>query len=229
MAEEKEIVSSCNKCVRDTSHSLLHTEAKRIDHPDSYTEDRTLVVRCKGCGDISVRKEHWDFDYDSEACGTVGSCRDVDFDPPRIWWRPPDWLEIHLFSAAPELTELLQEIYSAANDRQSRLLAMGVRTALDRLMTEIVGDIGEFGSKLTKMVDDEHLTVKQREMLETVIDAGSAAAHRSFKPSKELLQEMIVTMETLVRDHYVTGPMLKTLKSHIPPRPPRKKPADKKP
>jgi hypothetical protein len=43
-------------------------------------------------------------------------------------------------------------------------------------------------------------TPKQKDMLDTVIDAGSAAAHRGFKPNRSLLQEMVITMETIIRD-----------------------------
>jgi hypothetical protein len=74
------------------------------------------------------------------------------------------------------------------------------------------------------MVAKGNLTAKQTEMLATVIDAGSAAAHRGYKPPKELLREMVITMETVIRDHYLTGPLLRAMKATIPPRPPRSKP-----
>ena len=59
---------------------------------------------------------------------------------------------------------LLVEVYSAANDEQFRLLAMGVRAVLDHVMTRIVGDIGGFERKLAEMVTKEHLSSRQKEM-----------------------------------------------------------------
>jgi hypothetical protein len=106
----------------------------------------------------------------------------VIYEPPRSWWRRPSWLA-DLDKVAPELKTLLDEIYSATNDQQFRLLAMGVRTALDYVMTHMVGDIGSFEKKLNMMVEKGHLSRDRKQMLEIVIDAGSAAAHRGFKPA----------------------------------------------
>lgn len=108
---------------------------------------------------------------------------------------------------------------SATNDGQSRLLAMGVRTALDTVMIRIVGDRGSFVKKLAEMTKEGHLSSKQKEMLETVIDAGSASAHRGYKPNRDLLEEMVATMESIIRDHYLTGPILRHMRTLLPPRP----------
>jgi hypothetical protein len=82
-------------------------------------------------------------------------------------------------------------------------------------------DLGPFEVKLTEMVKRGHLTRKQKENLETVIDAGSASSHRAFRPPRQLLDQMLTVMESMIREHYLTGNMLSTLKAHIPPRPPR--------
>lgn len=87
-------------------------------------------------------------------------------------------------------------------------------------MTRILGgDAGGFEAKLDEMVKQDHLTPKQRENLAIVIDAGSASTHRGFRPPRQLVEEMVIVMENVVREHYVTGPMLKTAKIQIPPRP----------
>jgi hypothetical protein len=125
----------------------------------------------------------------------------------------------------PDLTALLKEVYSAANDDQAKLLSMGIRASLDHLMSKMIGgDVGGFEQKLSEMVKQDHLTKSQKESLEVVIDAGSASSHRGYRPSKELIVTMLMTMEGLIQNHYITGPMLATAKAHIPPRPPRHKP-----
>jgi hypothetical protein len=138
-----------------------------------------------------------------------------------LWTRVPEWI-VKLESIDAGLHDLLVEVYSAANDTQTRLFSMGLRAALDHTMTRIVGDVGGFEQKLDKMVEQRHLSEKQRETLATVIDAGSATAHRGFKPSQDLLEQMLAVMEGIVRDHYITGPMLATMRTTIPPRPTRK-------
>ena len=123
-----------------------------------------------------------------------------------------------------DLYGLLIEVYSAANDEQTRLLSMGVRAALDSLMTKVLGgDAGPFERKLEMMVEEGHLTNKQKENLSIVIDASSASSHRGFQPPRQLLDEMMAVMEIIVREHYITGPMLETARTQIPPRPPRLK------
>lgn len=92
-------------------------------------------------------------------------------------------------------------------------------------MIQIVGDTGSFEQKLKLMQEKGHLSDHQRDMLSTVIDAGSAAAHRGFKPPRDLLQEMLVVMESVIRDHYITRPMLAEMKRFIPPKPPRRQPS----
>jgi hypothetical protein len=136
-----------------------------------------------------------------------------------LWRRAPDWLK-EIESTDPDLKGILDEVYSATNDKQVRLLSMGVRSALDYVMTKIIGkDIGSFERKLNEMVEQGHLTERQKVNLNVVIDAGSASTHRSFRPPRQLLEEMVTMMENIIRDHYITGPMLTTAKTLIPPRP----------
>jgi hypothetical protein len=93
-------------------------------------------------------------------------------------------------------------------------------------MNNIVGDVGGFEAKLNEMVKQNYLSPNQRNMLATVVDAGSAAAHRGFKPERTLLEEMLATMESVIRDHYVTGPALRRMQALVPPRPPRRRAPD---
>ena len=81
------------------------------------------------------------------------------------------------------------------------------------------GDVGNFQNKLDKMVNEEKLTRAQAENIKIVIDAGSASSHRGFNPPRELGEEMVIVMEGLVREYYVTGPMLQTARLKILPRP----------
>jgi len=224
MAEELALKSLCNLCGRETEHDVIHREVlKEYEYPDAEADERLVVVRCRGCKDLAIRHESWWFDRTPDESNEGARRTELSYSPPRTWRRPPEWLS-QLEQIAPDLKELLDEVYSAANDHQFRLLAMGVRAVVDNAMVQIVGDIGGFKAKLDEMIARDHLTKQQGDILETVIDAGSAAAHRGFKPPQELLLEMVITMESIIRDHFLTGPMLKAMKTLIPPRPPRQKP-----
>jgi hypothetical protein len=224
MTSSSEITKShCNSCGRETEHDICHTETiSEFEGPDHARERRQVVIRCRGCKDLTIRIEDWFFDYTPDPDVDHRHLTIAAYIPPRQWRRRPEWLK-QLEQVDADLSDILQEVYLAANDKQSRLLAMGVRTAFDYLMTQMVGDVGDFPKKLSEMVAKGHLTQKQSDMLATIIDAASATAHRGFKPEQQLLEEMVNMMETTIRDHYLTGPSLKRMQTIIPPRPPRLK------
>lgn len=205
--------SFCNACGFETDHDVVWKESRQED--DVLFETQT--VRCRGCRECAIVKSVFQLADDEQALFSL----DKTYEPPRLWRRAPNWLPT-LESIDVDLSELLTEVYSATNPAQVRLLAMGVRAALDHVMTQILGaDLGGFDAKLDQMVAREHLTPTQRQNLATVIDAGSASQHRGYAPPQELLEEMLSVTENIIRDHYITGPMLATAKQMIPPRPPR--------
>ncbi|WP_409410646.1 DUF4145 domain-containing protein [Bradyrhizobium sp. AUGA SZCCT0176] len=218
----KVIRSPCNLCKRETEHDVLDVREASDEGPNGEVSSvKSYALRCRGCRDYSARIEQWYFDGYFEGSSTT--LTRVEFQPARLWAWPPDWIG-DLEALDSDLFGLLTEIYSAANDEQVRLLSMGTRTALDHLMNVVLGaDYGPFEKKLTEMVAQGHLTGRQKDELETVIDAGSASSHRAFRPPRQLIQAMLATMEGLVQNHYITGPMLKTAASLIPPRPPRQR------
>lgn len=212
-----EIIQSwCNRCGRLTEHDILHSDNRKENISSEVVKEIfTSALCCRGCKDNSILEEYKNSDSTTDQFESF-------YKPPRTWFPTPNWV-LKIEELDKDLYNLLLEVYSAANDEQSRLLSMGVRAALDHIMMRIVGDIGSFEEKLSKMVSEQYLTGKQKEMLDVIIDAGSAAAHRGYKPPRDLLENMIYVMDTIIRDYYITGPMLNTAKTLIPPRPPRPK------
>ena len=195
------------------------TSEKRLpDDLKEVTISRALL--CRGCREWTFRSDTWLGVSVSEILPTDGP-NYIHFEPARLWRRPPNWLT-DIEKQDVDLRGLLDEVYSACNDKQIRLLSMGVRAVLDHVMTLILeGDAGSFEQKLDIMVDDGHLAQNRRNDIGVVIDAGSASSHRGFKPPHQLLEQMVAVMENIVYEHYIAGPMLKTAKRLIPPRPPR--------
>ncbi len=217
------VKSFCNVCSGSTTHGVFFKDSTYTEHPDgSCLERRVLLIRCGGCGEPTIRDEMWTHDAlqnsDSEP-----SFFQRAYKPTRQWTRAPSWVS-DIEEIDVDLKYLLDEVYSAANESQVRLLAMGVRAALDHTMCKVLGgDIGRFDEKLDMMVDRKQLAEIQKENLTIVIDAASASSHRGYKPPPELIKEMVVVMESIIREHYITKPMLETAKTLIPPRPPRQK------
>ena len=110
-----------------------------------------------------------------------------------------------------------------------RLIAMGVRAVIDVILNLEIGDVGGFDEKLKALLGKGLISARQRELLATVVDAGSAAGHRGFKPNIVLIDAMIDTVENLLHSQYIVDPMVEQQKLNIPPRPPRPSKGEKKP
>jgi hypothetical protein len=186
-------------CGRDTEHDVVSEESQSSDSPSGEVSGvKRYALKCRGCRDFSIRTENWYHDgfpgEDGDGLSTT-----VSFQPPRLWRRPPEWLD-ELQDIDADLHSLLEEVYSAANDAQVRLLSMGTRTAVDHLMNVVLGgDYGAFEEKLSQMRTAGHITEAQKESLQIVIDAGSASSHRGYKPARQLIHAMLMTMEEGVR------------------------------
>jgi hypothetical protein len=77
--------------------------------------------------------------------------------------------------------------------------AMGIRLLIDRIMNIKVGDLGSFTGTLEEMRKQGLIGQDEKEkLLDPVIDAGSAAAHRAYRPKADQLNTMMDTVENLV-------------------------------
>lgn len=207
---------SCVKCSVETDHAILCVTTNSGEERDGTSWGyKYQFIQCLGCKSASIREEFWFSEWDQEDI-------QITYYPPRIKRRRPDWLD-HLDDRDAVLYNLLNEVYEAADYGHHRLMSMGIRSVMDHVMTYLVKDIGGFEQKLDALVEQKIISEKQRELYDTVIEGGSAAAHRGYKPPWALLENMLELMEYLINHIYISGPMLEAAKVHIPPRPSQKK------
>lgn len=116
--------------------------------------------------------------------------------------------------------ELLREISQAKAFGWNRLAAMGIRALFDLVSIDALSaDAGAFKKKLDDMLRDEHIAPVQRENLDAMVDAGSAAAHRGFNPTVEMVETMWGIALNTLESFYVLGPKARKLKVETPARP----------
>lgn len=204
----------CRACARSTLHNVLHrSDVEPLEEDGTASEDY-LLLQCAGCRTISMRHElHIEADGGEE--NQAASV--VNFYPPPIFRREPNWL-VDLNETD---RDLLREVYVALQNNLSRLAIMGLRAALEHLMIELNGDKGTFTANLDALVECGAISVNQREVLEVVIDAGSATIHRGFQPERQDLESVLDISELVFRQTFVDGPKAAELRRRIPPRPPR--------
>jgi hypothetical protein len=117
------------------------------------------------------------------------------------------------------MKELLNEIYVALYSDSRRLAMMGARTLVDMLMLEEVGDSGTFEGRLRALHQKGVISEKNREVLSAALDAGSAAAHRGYKPGRGEIETVLDIVENVLQATHHLPQVAEELRKKVPPRP----------
>jgi hypothetical protein len=201
----------CNECRGKTLHKLL----KETDDSGSEPYDEEFSVywhithqmfECCGCRSVVVRRSHefseWDYP-------------DVRYFPPPVSRHKPEW-----FHELPhQLQSLLSEIYNSLDANNRALPLMGTRAVLDMVIVEKIGDVGTFADKLKKLESQGFISKKNGEVLDTALDAGSAASHRGYAPRMAEVHAVMDIMENLLQAIYVLDKVATEIKKATPARP----------
>ena len=141
--------------------------------------------------------------------------------PAPVHRKPPEWLdEITLHDRT--LATILSEMYTALNNDLRILAAIGARTAFDRASDLLGVDSNlSFDRKLDRLVALGNVSTTERETLQALVDAGSAAAHRAWVPKPQELETMMVILESLLHRAFILGDGIQRLRAAVLPRPPR--------
>lgn len=178
------------------------------------------MIKCCGCDSVKLRHSKWF----SESMDEYGRPYvDVTYYPPATSRPEPAWLKdlSDDFLASDEqqyIVQLLHEIYSALHNDSRRLATMGARALLEHIMVAKVGDRGSFVKNLDAFESEGYLSVKQREIIEPILEAGHAAIHRGFHPGTEDVNTVIEITESLVATTYVHSGKASKLKDRVPKR-----------
>lgn len=117
------------------------------------------------------------------------------------------------------LRRVADETYQALNAGLIIMASVGTRTLLDRAMFLRVGDPkGGFAGKLDLMVERGHIGPDERNILEAITDAGSAAAHRGFAPDAKTLTTIVATTENFLHREFFLKTAAGEVRAATPPR-----------
>ena len=217
----------CPQCGPGIHADIVAEHEEQYDSVDMLAIDCYYILRCCGCKTMYVlnvyeSSEDIIYEHDPETDQTEPK------PAPRLtYWpsptkrRRPEWL---IKIDDPDLRHVLNEVYKALDADLHILAAIGVRTALDRTFVLLgVEESLKFYEKLNKLVEKSIINENEKSLLETLTDAGSAAAHRGWKPEPEQLTTLIDAMETFLYRVFVIGREVNAIKEKIPPRPQRQK------
>lgn len=145
-----------------------------------------LITKCNGCGklNLTIETKH------------LGDHKPIyTFSYPRLGMRKnPEWT----YLLPIKYVEILSEVYSAINEKAFRLALMGSRLLIETFILEKVGDVGSFNNKLDKLLTEGYISKRQKEFLDSALDAGNAASHRGYNPDEQIINDTMDIVENLL-------------------------------
>lgn len=130
----------------------------------------------------------------------------------------PEWL-----TKLPDAAQMLmREVHLAMGAELYALSAMGIRAVVDVISVDLLaGDVGSFNAKVEGLAKAGHLSTSQHNALNAVVDAGHAAAHRGFVPTRDVAQAMLEALEVVLKTAYLLPGATQSLQAMTPKRPPK--------
>jgi hypothetical protein len=143
--------------------------------------------------------------------------------PAPVEPKTPEWIT-EIVAADKTLGNLLSEMYAALNNDLRVLAAIGARTAFDRSseLLKVDAALG-FNDKLDELHNMGKVSKSERDTLEILVDAGSAAAHRGWVPKPEEINTMMTIVEAFLHRTFILDDGIRKLKAAVPPKLKRQK------
>jgi len=181
-------------------HGVADEGEEDQEIPWWYTK-RWFLLQCCGCDTNFVQTvaTHSE-DYSTTDDGQNVQNHTITYWPAPSKRKRPDWFEDSFLglegNKSSELDLALEKLYGALDAELRLLSAIGVRTVFD-VASEVLGvnPSRPFVGKLDDLVDGGHIGSVDRDRLSILVDAGSASAHRGWRPSFEALGTMMDILE----------------------------------
>jgi uncharacterized protein DUF4145 len=198
----------------------------KVHFPDSgdgtFASETGMILECCGCERVYFRKDIWFSEWEAigvePMTGEVVSEAGIEtkYWPAATVRERPKWLR-KIEEADRDLGGLLEEMYSALDSGLRVLAAIAARTVFDRA-AELLGinPANNFKEKLSSLGAYGKISIDEESTLEVLVDAGSAAAHRGWRPTPEELSIMIDVVESFLHRSFAMGDGIAKLKTSIP-------------
>lgn len=222
-ASEVEIKGHCPKCGRDRK---AHIRGKHVvtwcGEDGTASKDTGMILECCGCETVYFRRDFWFSEWETLTDDPMtGQPRmeggvEISYWPAPVRRNRPTWLE----KIDRDLGKLLNEMYSALDSDLCVLAAIAARTVFDRASQLLGVDARDsFKRKLHRLSADGRISDDEEDILQVLVDAGSAAAHRGWRPTVDELSTMIDVVESFLHRSFIAGGGIKKLKASVPAKP----------
>lgn len=215
----------CPTCGSNRADEILnHKVDVFIEEADIHGSDEYKIIECRGCGCIYFKHSHSDSDdvehypsEDGQGWDSHYPVRDK-FWPPASSRREPDWFGDLLFENR-QVHSLCGDVYTALSADLGVFAAIGIRTVFDAASEHLGIDPAKtFQEKLSEMKAGGNISEKEEKILEALIDAGSAAAHRGWRPKASELATMMDILEGFLHRVFILPEKADELREKVPAR-----------
>jgi hypothetical protein len=216
---EKTTKAECAQCGGKRNCAIKGEYADSYNDEYFWAQTTWYILQCRGCDYVFVQTvavNSEDVDYYAEQDGSTGSdfIKEVKYWPALSERKKPEWMSEAGIDAqgVDTLDAAMKELYGALDNDLRMLAGIGIRTTYD-VASGLLG-IDEnlaFSKKLDALVSSGRIGIVDKERLTTLVDAGSASAHRGWKPKPSDLSVMMDVLEHFIHDSFVAPAQKKKL------------------
>jgi hypothetical protein len=234
--------SYCSSCKGQRNCEVLGHHLQSGEDGDGYYQWNTnwYLLICRGCDfvfaqSVSTNSDDYTDYFDELGNAAVVYHETVKTMPARAKRDRPEWFSHDIVESeindTYELDASLKELYGALDHDVLVLASIGLRTSFD-IAAELLGvDPNKtFAQKVTDLVERNLIKESEKDHIDILVEAGSASAHRGWKPNLSDLDALMDTLEEFIYNSMVLPARRKAaaeriamLKTKVPPRPPPKR------
>jgi hypothetical protein len=225
--------AECSQCSGQRNCEIL-TLYKEKGSDGNFDWSKTwYILKCQGCDNIfaqtvSTNSEELTNFYEENGDTGTEYIETIVYWPALLKRNRPEWMgEFGICGEnTADLDAALIELYAALDNDLNILSAIGIRTSFD-IASEMLGVRSDqsFRGKLEELVRKGHIGELGQARLEALVDAGSASAHRGWRPKAAELNVMMELLEHFIHRAFVAPVKDKQLdakalemRAKVPPR-----------
>ncbi|HED1792732.1 DUF4145 domain-containing protein (plasmid) [Citrobacter sp. RHB20-C16] len=223
---DKIFKAPCPSCKRKCNTIVLGEKSKEWNEESGhdnyvYGKDDHKLLECCGCGTIFYYKKSWNSEHTYiDANGNEEAELSVVTVPaienPSL---QPDWVS-DIYAKDVVLFHILTEVYTAYAHHAFILAATGLRTAFDHTTSLIdIPPNDKFEQKVKAVFDKGYVSETERGHLAVVTEAGNAAAHRGWRPTKTQFESLLHVVEKFVQNVVLRDREIEKIGEAIPKKP----------
>jgi hypothetical protein len=207
------VKAHCSKCGGERNCEVKGHHPERGGDDDYQWHVDWYLLACRGCDHVfaqttaSNSEDYYNY-YDERGETVTEHIESVETWPARSKRPVPEWFEHSLVETDLENTSALnaslKELYRALEADLMVLSSMGIRTSFD-IAAELLGvnSALRFNEKIDALVAGGHIAEAEKGHIEILVDAGSASAHRGWKPQASDVDALMTALEEFIYNSIV--------------------------